>query len=122
MNASWELERVIESFLRSTRLKVQAHPSGATRDKAWTTVLAAYELLRGGRYYDACSTALEARALISAIEGPDRVEIAGRTLCAAIRAIHPLAPPGFERVGRMKNVDRPKGETPPPPASYEDGV
>jgi len=60
--------------------------------------------------YGACYYALEALAQYRGINGPDRVEIVGQELCAIFQKVYPVAPPGFERTGRMRQ--KPGGEQP----------
>jgi hypothetical protein len=118
MNAGWDLDIAIKPFLYDAREKCGEHNVGAPLMRE------SMKLYRAGRHYDACAMALEARAIVLGLEEPGRAELVGRVLCAAIREFHPFAPPGFERVGRMRNPDRPRDEdrlTPmPPPSSFDD--
>ena len=60
-----------------------------------------------GSHYAACLEALEARALHEGAAGPERKEGhsgVGKYLCACFRRKYPIAPAGFERIGRGGKV------------------
>lgn len=108
MNSSWNIETAIEPFLRSTRRLVETHTDLEIQASARKPLRAAWAMLRAERYYECCTAALECRVRIFGIEGPGRIEVVGPALCRTIRATYPISPPGFERVGRMRQTDRPK--------------
>lgn len=108
MNSSWDIDVAVEPFLRSTRRLVEAHSDPDVQTAARKPLRAAWMLLKAKRYYECCTAALECRVRIFGIEGPGRIEVVGQALCRAIRGAYPASPPGFERVGRMRQTDRPK--------------
>lgn len=111
MNASWDVAAPIGEFLHNTATRVGSIRGTAGQAAARQHLQLARGFLYEARFYDACASVLEARSLIEQVEGPDRIELMGRRLCIFIRQSHPLAPPGFERVGRMRNTERGRGQS-----------
>jgi len=106
MNSDLPIEPVLKPFFQELSERAETLRDPIYRSASRNLLREARGQLSSGRYYEACSTALEARAIIERIGGVDRIELAGRRLCVFVRRAHPLAPPGFERTGRMKNADR----------------
>ena len=100
-NVGWNLRVPIANFLQDNRNlidKVTCHQK--TRTKALGRLREAWASLAAGNEWEACVAGITARAIIVEDESPDMHTVQSLVPCGAIREAFPLAPPGFEKIGR----------------------
>jgi hypothetical protein len=104
MNAKWDLRVPIAVFLTETRTHVGnncngvPHPAKSKLRDAWGNLVE-------GDDWAAVVEGIAARVLATHDELEAKKielhEVEGRTLCAIFREAYPVAPPSFEKVGRL---------------------
>lgn len=107
VNAGWSLDELFADF----GLVVVTSGAALSEDRALTFqgyMDAAYRNIEVRHPYGSCYYLLEALAVVMETEGPDRLVLPGRELCAAFKRVFDVAPPGFERTGQLTN--QPAGE------------
>lgn len=123
VNLGWDITIVLLPMRDSLRARLQRIECPRHRDDVafYLEEMDDYVNEAGGPHpYGMCYQLLEALACFHEITGPDRIEAVGVLLCAQFRAVYPVAPAGFERIGRMRQgredegpggrVERSRGE------------
>jgi len=107
-NAGWGVRVPIANFLQETRKAInETACTPNVRTRALSRLRKAWAALASRDDWEACVHGIASRAIIVEDESPDMHELQAIVLCAAIREAFPLAPPGFEKIGRSATKAEP---------------
>jgi len=107
-NAGWNVRVPIANFLQENRKLIrEVRCDQKTRKRALSQLRRAWAALAERSDWEACVYGIAARTIVLEDETPDMHEVQAINLCVSIREAFPLAPPGFEKIGRSATKAEP---------------